>query len=162
MCSLKTVRRRRRKTGGVRRARWQQLWSRKWGQLQPRGPQPQLRPPFTWSVTVSTDAARASSMHSAAKSPLYPPFYWMHQTVYFCYFFFNIIVQHHSMTFILKLGWFLLCSSCLLCLQVWHSTFAVYHKKAIKIIIESTYPWIGSNVVHLGYLTHAFESSNTI
>lgn len=31
-------------------------------------------------------------------------------------------------------------SSCLLCLQVWHSTFAVYHKNAIKIIIETTYP----------------------
>lgn len=27
-------------------------------------------------------------------------------------------------------------SSCLLCLQVWHSTFAVYHKNAIKIIID--------------------------
>lgn len=31
-------------------------------------------------------------------------------------------------------------SRCRLCLQVWHSTFAVYHKNAIKIIIESTYP----------------------
>lgn len=47
------------------------------------------------------------------------------------------VIQHlvHRVLFAIWAG-----SSCLLCLQVWHSTFAVYHKNAIKIIIDTTYP----------------------
>lgn len=51
------------------------------------------------------------------------------------------------------LGVFIVCfvrvthggSSCTLCLHVWHSTFAVYHKNAIKIIIEAAFPRNRSN-----------------
>lgn len=72
-----------------------------------------------------------------------------------CFFFHHCII-------LLDVTYFVICqcgvlvlmphgvvSSCLLCLQVWHSTFAVYHKNAIKIIIESTCPQNRSHVAFL-------------